>query len=294
MADNVKTGSEGQRTASGPLASERKRSVCAFGFCSSSGSGSRREPTRIAPGRTCAPRARFRGGQAGPGSETTRETNPGRVERFGRGSRFGSVGRGSTPPGSMGSVSSPGVGTPGYSCSSAPGKSRPIPTDSLSASRDPFPPLDRVGREPLRAPSPLRTVRESFPSHGSSLFKGFPYWVSRECCIRFTLLTCRQNSRNAGSGHQSVLTRSSHRHLRSLLSSNSPGVYVTRDQQDVGILSDRTIRFVSARLQGGICFFPLVTPAPPTACLTVRLPRGRKYRISTFHMIDPVSDVGGL
>jgi len=46
---------------------------------------------------------------------------------------------------------------------------------------------------------------------------------------------------------------------------------------------------ISALLQSGIRFFQHLTPAPPTACLTVSpaldLPR-RRYELSTFHVID--------
>ena len=44
--------------------------------------------------------------------------------------------------------------------------------------------------------------------------------------------------------------------------------------------------------RAAFAFFLPLTPASPAACLAVSLPKGRRYRISTFHMIDPVNGLG--
>ncbi len=49
---------------------------------------------------------------------------------------------------------------------------------------------------------------------------------------------------------------------------------------------------VSLPLQQGIRFPKASQPRPPTACLTVSLPRGRRTWGSTFRTIDPVSNLG--
>jgi len=104
----------------------------------------------------------------------------------------------------------------------------------------------------------------------------------------FTLLPDRQN----GQRHAERTTR--RHHLLSLLSSGSINSHVTRDPLDVCSLSGRAnLEPVSALLQDGIRFFQHLNPAPPTVCLTVCLPGGQRYGISTFHMIDPLSDSGG-
>ena len=47
-------------------------------------------------------------------------------------------------------------------------------------------------------------------------------------------------------------------------------------------------------LPGSIRFFQPLTPAPPSACLTVCLPgiAQAKDGVSTFHIVDPMDDLG--
>lgn len=67
----------------------------------------------------------------------------------------------------------------------------------------------------------------------------------------------------------------------------SPSFLATYHQSDVGPLSCRvTFKPVSTPLQRGIRFFRYPIPAPPTASLTVRLPRGREYGVTTFHLFN--------
>ncbi len=49
---------------------------------------------------------------------------------------------------------------------------------------------------------------------------------------------------------------------------------------------------VSLPLQQGFRFLKASQPRPPTACLTVSLPEGRRTWGSTFRTIDPVSNLG--
>ena len=83
------------------------------------------------------------------------------------------------------------------------------------------------------------------------------------------------------------------RHLLSLITSDSSTFHVNRDLPNVsplyragpistGILTI-TVRhsLLSARQSN-----------PPTACLTVSLPRGRRYWVPTFRIIDPISHLG--
>ena len=70
---------------------------------------------------------------------------------------------------------------------------------------------------------------------------------------------------------------------------------VTRHLPDVCFLSDRvTFKPVSTPLQSGLRFFRLLTPAPPTVCLTVHLPKRRRYGISMFRIYDITDNLGLL
>ena len=65
--------------------------------------------------------------------------------------------------------------------------------------------------------------------------------------------------------------------------------------RDVCSLSSRAnFEPVSNPLQVDIRFFPHLTPTPPTACLAVSpaWATRRRYEISTFHIIDPMNDLG--
>ncbi len=60
----------------------------------------------------------------------------------------------------------------------------------------------------------------------------------------------------------------------------------------VSLLTESRIIGISPPLQQGICFLKASQPRPPTACLTVSLPRGRRHWVSTFRIIDPMNNLG--
>ena len=125
---------------------------------------------------------------------------------------------------------------------------------SQSAQRRPSP-----GKQvTLRPLAPLRTVRESFPSHRSSPSKAtIRNPPSRNRRFNFALLT--------GSQH---LTWRTHQWKPPSFAFppevGSTEVHATRHPSDVGSLSCRvTFKPVSAPLQHGIRFFRHPKPAPP-------------------------------
>ena len=67
----------------------------------------------------------------------------------------------------------------------------------------------------------------------------------------------------------------------------SPSYLATYHQSDVGPLSCRvTFKPVSIPLQHGLRFFRYPIPARPTTSLAVRLPKGREYGVTTFHLFN--------
>ncbi len=123
----------------------------------------------------------------------------------------------------------------------------------------------------LPSPSPLRTVRESFPSQPLKPLKKFPCGDSRkpEMKVCFTLLSDCQNSQ----WHAERTIR--RRHLLSLLSSDSPGVPVTKDLLNVCLLTKPgMLHPVSRSLQSGIRFFQHPNPARHQHALRLACPKG--------------------
>jgi len=116
----------------------------------------------------------------------------------------------------------------------------------------------------LPAPSPLRTVRESFPSHGSSLSKAS--FIGRPAGPRtcFTLLCDCRNSVT----HAERTTR--RRLLLSLLSSDSFTSHAMRHRLNVSLLTEsRTWRDIPI-VTTGHSLLSASSPRPPSACLAVR------------------------
>ena len=148
----------------------------------------------------------------------------------------------------------------------------------------------RVAGGALLPPSPLRTVRDSFPSYGSSLSKGHPYGVSRSptTTSRYTV-TVRIAQMHAG-GTSCPCGR---RHLPSLLSSDSFAFHVTRDPPNVS--SPHGAGPVSTgipTITAGHSLLSARQSSPPSACLTVSPPRGRRYWVSTFRIVDHLDNLG--
>ena len=141
----------------------------------------------------------------------------------------------------------------------------------------------------LPAPSPLRTLRDSFPSQGSSLLEEHPCGVLRSkittsrylITVRITRLPSECTSCPNG-----------RHHLHSLLSSDSIIFYVIRDLPNVSppygadpistSILTITVRhsLLSARQS-----------SPLSACLTVSLPKGQRHWVPTFRIVDHLSDL---
>jgi hypothetical protein len=116
--------------------------------------------------------------------------------------------------------------------------------------------------------------------------KGLPYWDSRKPEAYFTLLPDRQNSFK----HTERTIR--RRHLLSLLSSDSIRFHVIRDPLNVCLLTEsRTWQDIPAIIAGHSLLSASYS-SPPTACLAVSLPKGRRDWVPTFHIVDPVDDLG--
>ena len=103
---------------------------------------------------------------------------------------------------------------------------------------------------------------------------------------RFTLLPDRQNSQ----WHAERTTR--RRHLLSLLSSDSINSHVNRDPLNVSLLTEsRTWRDMPA-ITAGPSLLSASFSSPPSACLAVSLPNGRRDWVPTFRTVDPMDDLG--
>jgi len=169
-----------------------------------------------------------------------------------------------------------------------------------------------------RPSPPLGTVRDSFPSYGSSLPIRATGWVGpgsgaalptpyaiRHC----SLLTSRRAvdqtvsfllaASSLGAPAEAVLCFP--------ICEGSPVCLASEHLSDVGTLSPgpSLIRdfamsrraALSVPLQDDIRFFRPLTTVPPWACLTVGLPCYASWRtngLSTFHVIDFTDDVGGI
>lgn len=103
---------------------------------------------------------------------------------------------------------------------------------------------------------------------------------------RFTLLPDRQNSQ----WHAERTTQ--RRHLLSLLSSDSINSHVNRDPLNVSLLTEsRTWRDIPA-ITAGPSLLSASFSSPPSACLAVSLPNGRRDWVPTFRTVDPMDDLG--
>jgi len=103
---------------------------------------------------------------------------------------------------------------------------------------------------------------------------------------RFTLLPDSQNSQ----WHAERTTR--RRHLLSLLSSDSINAHVNRDPLNVSLLTEsRTWRDMPA-ITTGPSLLSASFSSPPSACLAVSLPNGRRDWVPTFRTVDPMDDLG--
>ncbi len=147
----------------------------------------------------------------------------------------------------------------------------------------------------MRPSSPLRTVRDSFPSYGSSLPKGLPLWgsplISRLPLINFAIQT----------GSHSAFRRKAHTlakgrvHLLSSLGAVLP------------VFSQRDTRWTSAPFRAGRILNPypshyrmafacssISNPHLQQRALRFHLPEGtrQRYGVSTFRVNDPLSDLG--
>jgi len=82
-------------------------------------------------------------------------------------------------------------------------------------------------------------------------------------------------------------------HLLSLLSSDSLTFHVTRDQPNVSPpYGASPISTSIPTITAGHSLLSARQSSPPSACLAVRLPRGRRYWVPTFRIIDHLGDLG--
>ena len=121
----------------------------------------------------------------------------------------------------------------------------------------------------LRPSSPLRTVRDSFPSYGSSLPKGLPLWGS-PLISRLSHQLCDTSWQPQCLSAEGAHTGQRPCSFAFLPWCDSSSVLATGHPPDVCSLSGRAnLEPVSIPLQDGIRFFQHLKPASPTACLTV-------------------------
>ncbi len=99
------------------------------------------------------------------------------------------------------------------------------------------------------------------------------------------LYDCRNSQR-----HTERTSRS--RHLLSLFSSDSLIVPMTRDPLNVSLLTESRTQQDIPAITAGHSLLSASYSSPPTACLAVSLPKGRRDRVSTFHIVDPLDDLG--
>ncbi|MDL1977515.1 MAG: hypothetical protein LWX52_05365 [Deltaproteobacteria bacterium] len=80
--------------------------------------------------------------------------------------------------------------------------------------------------------------------------------------------------------------------LLSLLSSDSIDVHVIRDPLNVSHLTESgTWPDISAITDEHLLLSASYS-SPPTACLAVSLPKGRRDWVPTFRIVDPMDDLG--
>ena len=107
--------------------------------------------------------------------------------------------------------------------------------------------------------------------------------------IHFTLPHDRQNSHRHA---ERTISPKSGRHLHSLLSSDSVTFHVTGDPLNVCLLTESCTRRDILTITAGHSLLSASYSSPPTACLAVSLPKGRRDWVSTFHIVDPMDDLG--
>ena len=120
----------------------------------------------------------------------------------------------------------------------------------------------------LRLPSPLRTVRDSFPSHGSSTSKVPLVGVPAKQMFGFTIPSECQHSRSLRvHQHKAVICFP--------LCTDSPCFLVKRHQPEVSLLTEpRMFHSVSLPLQQGFRFLRHLDPDLQQLALRLACPKG--------------------
>ena len=80
--------------------------------------------------------------------------------------------------------------------------------------------------------------------------------------------------------------------MLSLLSSDSIRFHVNKDPLNVCLLAESRTWLDIPAITAGHSLLSASYTDPPTACLAVSLPKGRRDRVPTFHIIDPMDDLG--
>jgi len=80
--------------------------------------------------------------------------------------------------------------------------------------------------------------------------------------------------------------------MLSLLSSDSAIFYVTGDPLNVCLLTESRTRRDILTITARHSLLSASCSSPPTACLAVSLPKGRRDWVSTFLTVDPIDDLG--
>jgi len=113
---------------------------------------------------------------------------------------------------------------------------------------------------------------------------GFP-----QIKIYFTLPHDRQNSHRHA---ERTISPEGGRHLLSLLSFDSIAFHVTGDPLNVCLLTESCTWQDIPTITVGHSLLSASYSSPPTACLAVSLPKGRRDWVPTFHTVDPMDDLG--
>jgi hypothetical protein len=99
------------------------------------------------------------------------------------------------------------------------------------------------------------------------------------------LYDCRNSQKHTGRTSRS-------RHLLSLFSSDSLIVPMTKDPPNVSILTEsRTWQDIQT-ITAWHSLLSASYSSPPTACLAVSLPNGRRDWVPAFRIADPLDDLG--
>ena len=113
---------------------------------------------------------------------------------------------------------------------------------------------------------------------------GFP-----QIKIYFTLPHDRQNSHRHA---ECTISPEGGRHLLSLLSFDSITFHVIGDPLNVCLLAESRTRRDILTITARHSLLSASYSSPPIACLAVSLPKGRRGWVSTFHIVDPMDDLG--